>query len=55
MAKGDAQFWVASAQTAAGQIAAAIRGRKRHVYVTRRWRLIVWLMQILPDSVYSRL
>jgi short-subunit dehydrogenase len=55
MAKGDAKFWVASAQTAAGQIAAAIRGRKRHVYVTRRWRLIAWLMQILPDSVYSRL
>jgi short-subunit dehydrogenase len=55
MAKGDRLFWVASPQTAARQIAAAIRGRKRRVYITRRWRLIAWLMQVLPDALYSRL
>ena len=55
MAKGHRMFWVASPQTAARQIVAAIRGRKTHVYVTRRWRLIAWLMQVLPDAVYSRL
>jgi short-subunit dehydrogenase len=55
MAKGNGLFWVASPQTAARQIAAAIRGRKRHVYVTRRWRLVAWLQRILPDAVYSRL
>jgi short-subunit dehydrogenase len=55
MAKAERLFWVASPQKAARQIAAAIRGRKRHVHVTRRWRLIAWLMQVVPDAVYSRL
>jgi short-subunit dehydrogenase len=48
-------FWMASPQTAARQIARAIRGRKQHVYVTRRWRLVAWLMKIAPDVLYSRL
>jgi short-subunit dehydrogenase len=55
MAKGDRLFWVASPETAARQIAAAIRGRKQRVYVTRRWRLIAWLLRVLPDVVYSKL
>lgn len=55
MANGDRLFWVAAPQTAARQIAAAIRRRKQHVYITRRWRLIAWLMQIVPDALYSRL
>jgi short-subunit dehydrogenase len=53
MAAGD--FWMASPQEAARQIAAAIRGRKQHVYVTRRWRLVAWLMKGVPDALYSRL
>jgi short-subunit dehydrogenase len=55
MAKGDGLFWVASPQKAAEQIVAAIRRRKEHVYVTRRWRLIAWLMRALPDAVYARI
>jgi short-subunit dehydrogenase len=55
MAKGDRLFWGASPQTAARQIAAAIRGRKQRVYITRRWRLIAWLMQVVPDALYSKL
>jgi short-subunit dehydrogenase len=55
MAKAERQFWVASPETAARQIAAAIRRRKRRAYVTRRWRLVAWLMQLLPDAVYERL
>ena len=54
MAKGDRLFWVASPQTAARQIVAAIRGRKQHVYVTRRWRLIAWVLRIVPDALYSK-
>lgn len=55
MAGGDRLFWVASPQKAARQIAAAIRRRKERVYVTRRWRLIAWLLRIVPDALYSRL
>src|SRR5512146_1332335 len=47
LAKGDGLFWVASPQKAARQIAAAIRERKRRVYVTRRWRLIAWLLRVV--------
>src|SRR5262245_19538999 len=39
MAKSDRKFWVASPEKAAAQIFAAVRKRKKHVYVTRRWRL----------------
>jgi len=52
---GERRFWVASPETAARQIAAAIRGRKQHLYVTRRWRLIAWLVRIVPDVLYSKL
>lgn len=55
MAQADRLFWVASPQTAARQIVAAIRGRRRHVYVTRRWRLIAWLLRVVPDALYSKL
>jgi short-subunit dehydrogenase len=54
MAKGGT-FWMASVQTAARQITAAIRARKKHVYVTRRWRLIAWLMRVVPDALFGRL
>jgi len=46
---------MASPQTAAQQIAAAIRKRRQHVYVTRRWRLEAWLMKVVPDALYTRL
>lgn len=48
-------FWVAPVEIAARQIADAIRKRKRLVYVTRRWRLIAWLLKALPYPVLARL
>ncbi len=60
MAKGEGQdgkgglFWVASPVTAANQIYAAIVRKRERAYVTRRWRLIAWLLKIMPGSVYSR-
>ena len=55
MAKGDGLFWVASPEKAARQIFAAIRRRKSQVYVTKRWRLIAWLLRAAPDWLYHRL
>jgi short-subunit dehydrogenase len=55
MAKADHKFWVASPEKAAEQIFQAIRKRKKHVYVTRRWRLVAWLAKTLPDWVVHRL
>ena len=54
MAKGEKKFWVASPEKAARQIFDAIRRRKKHVYVTRRWRLIAWLIKAVPDWVLTR-
>ncbi len=55
MAKGDGLFWVAPVQKASQQILAAIKGRKHHVYVTRRWRLVAWVLRIVPNWLYHRL
>jgi short-subunit dehydrogenase len=55
MAKGGGLFWVATPREAAQQIFDAIRKRREHVYVTRRWRLIAWFLKIAPDWLYCRL
>lgn len=55
MAQSPQLFWVASADKAAEQIFAAIRARKRHAYVTRRWRLFAWLLRGLPAAWYQRM
>lgn len=47
-------FWLADVETAARQIHAAIKKRKRIAYITRRWRLIAWLLKTLPYSVAMR-
>lgn len=54
MAAGN-RLWIASPQKAARQIVGAIRGRKQRVYITRRWRLIAWLLRVVPDALYSKL
>jgi len=48
MTKAERTFWVASAEAAARQIIAAIHRRAKHVYVTRRWAIIAFVMKWLP-------
>ena len=48
-------FWVASAQTVATQIYAAISLRKKLAYVTRRWGLAAGVMRVLPDWLYKKI
>ncbi len=55
MAQGEGLFWVAPPQKAAKQIFDAIKKKKSHAYVTKRWRLIAWLLKVLPNRLYSRL
>jgi short-subunit dehydrogenase len=45
------KFWEATADEAARQIYDAIRKRKRHAYITRRWRLMGWFLKLLPYPV----
>jgi short-subunit dehydrogenase len=55
MAKGDGIFWASDAYKAAKQIYNAIKRRKSSAYITRRWRLVAWLMKFLPGFIYERL
>jgi short-subunit dehydrogenase len=55
MARGECLFWVATPEKAARQIYLALERKRKHLYVTRRWRLIAWLLKLLPESIYHRL
>jgi short-subunit dehydrogenase len=55
MAQGDHVFWRASTRKAAEQIYRAIVKKKSHAYITKRWRLIAWLLKILPDWLYFKM
>jgi short-subunit dehydrogenase len=53
MAQGDKIFWRASTEKAAKQIYRAIERKKPHAYVTHRWRLIAWVLKIMPNWCYK--
>ncbi|MFO1005552.1 MAG: SDR family NAD(P)-dependent oxidoreductase [Planctomycetaceae bacterium] len=55
MAQGDGLFWVAPVAKASSQILTAIDRKRSHVYVTRRWRFIAWVLLLLPEAIYNRI
>lgn len=54
MAKGEGLFWVAPVEKAAEEIFQAIKKKKKHAYITARWRLIAWLLKCMPNCIYDR-
>jgi len=54
MAKGEGLFWVAPVSKATKQIYIAIERKRAHVYVTKRWRLVGWLLKAMPDFLYNK-
>jgi short-subunit dehydrogenase len=54
MAKGEGVFWAAPPEKAAWQIFSAIAKRKEHAYVTKRWRVIAWVLKAAPNWLYHR-
>ncbi len=55
MAQGEGLFWVADTQKAARQIVKAIHQSKNKVYVTKRWRIIAYILRVMPDWLYYKL
>lgn len=55
MAKGEGLFWVASAPKAASQIYKAIERKKSQAFITKRWRLIGWILKTMPAWLYRRI
>ncbi len=47
-------FWLASVEKAAKQIISAVEKGKKIVYITKRWRLIAWVLKIAPDIIYNK-
>lgn len=55
MAKGEDLFWVASVEKASRQIYNAVLKKKKVVYVTKRWRLIAFILKKIPDFIYDKM
>jgi short-subunit dehydrogenase len=54
MAKGEGLFWVTPVEKAAQQIFNAIKSKKKVVYITKRWRIIGFMLKILPYSILKK-
>ena len=55
MAQGEGIFWKAPVEKAAQQIIQGIEKKRRLLYVTKRWRIIGWLLSVLPFSIYVKI
>lgn len=55
MAKGEGLFWVASVERAAQQMFKALQHHKRVIYVTKRWRLVAWILRRIPNFIYNKM
>jgi short-subunit dehydrogenase len=55
MAQGDGLFWVASPKKAAQQIFNVVERKRKHAYITRRWRFVAWIYKIMPDWLLAKI
>jgi short-subunit dehydrogenase len=49
------RFWVITPERAARQIYTAIQKKRGMMYVAKRWRLLSWVIKLLPDWLRGRL
>lgn len=49
MALGDGIFWMVPLEKATKQIYGAIKKRRRVAYISKRWRLIAWVLKLVPS------
>ena len=54
MSRGNNLFWISTVQKATSQIYDAIVKKKNHAYITKRWRIVAWIMKIVPDWIYNK-
>ncbi len=55
MAKGVGLFWVMPVEKTIKQIYNAIIRKKKVAYVTKRWRLIAFILKRIPSYIYNRM
>lgn len=54
MVKGT-PIWTASVEEAVAQLVPAIINKKGHIYITKRWRYVAWLLNLMPKWLMRRL
>ncbi len=47
-------MWMATVEKGVSQMVAGLAGKKQHIYITRRWVLVVWLLNITPNWVIRK-
>lgn len=55
MAKGEGLFWLMPLERVVSQIDTAIHEGKTRLVVTRRWRIVAYLLKSLPFAIYKRM
>ena len=55
MAKGEGLFWVMPVDKVADRLLRAVRRRRSVAVVTRRWRIVAWLLRHVPDRIYRKM
>jgi short-subunit dehydrogenase len=55
MAKSNQLFWVTPVDKAVKQMTMGIEKKKWRVYISRRWRIIAWMMKRMPSRLYHKL
>ncbi|MTI87109.1 MAG: SDR family NAD(P)-dependent oxidoreductase [Balneolaceae bacterium] len=53
--RNNNMFWVSSVQKAVQQMVRAIEKKKNHAYITKRWRLLAWAAELVPQWIWDRL
>ena len=48
-------IWTATVEKAVAQLVPAILNKKGHIYITKRWRYVAWLLNLMPKWLMRRL
>ena len=48
-------IWTASVEKAVTQLVTGIINKKGHIYITRRWRYVAWMLNIMPKCLMRKL
>ncbi len=54
MALGEGVFWMVPLEKAAQQIFTAIKRKRRVAYISKRWRLIAWVLKLVPTWMLKK-
>lgn len=55
MALGDGIFWLVPLEKAVKQVYLAIKRKKRVAYISKRWRIIAWILKVAPAPLLKKM